>query len=56
MLADLGCAVVGPAAMAMLDAEAIDAAVLDINLNGKELPRRRRARRARRALRLFDRL
>ena len=53
MLADLGCAVVGPAAhvnqaLAMLDAEAIDAAVLDI--------RRRRARRARRTLRLFDRL
>ena len=40
MLADLGCAVVGPAstvnqALAMIDAEAIDAAVLDINLNGQ---------------------
>jgi CheY-like chemotaxis protein len=40
MLADLGCAVVGPAAhvpqaLAMIDAEAIDAAVLDVNLNGK---------------------
>ncbi|MGA3342790.1 MAG: response regulator [Methylocella sp.] len=41
MLADLGCAVVGPAthvnqALAMLDAETIDAAVLDINLNGQK--------------------
>jgi CheY-like chemotaxis protein len=41
MLADLGCAIVGPAAhvnqaLAMLDAEAIDAAVLDINLNGQK--------------------
>jgi DNA-binding NtrC family response regulator len=40
MLADLGCAVVGPAssvnqALAIIDAEAIDAAVLDINLNGQ---------------------
>jgi CheY-like chemotaxis protein len=40
MLADLGCAVVGPAAsvnqaLAMIDAEAIDAAVLDLNLNGQ---------------------
>jgi CheY-like chemotaxis protein len=40
MLADLGCAVVGPAAnvnqaLAMIDAEAIDVAVLDVNLNGK---------------------
>ena len=40
MLADLGCAVVGPAssvnqALAMIDAEAIDAAVLDLNLNGR---------------------
>ena len=40
MLADLGCAVVGPAArvnqaLAMIDAEAIDVAVLDINLNGQ---------------------
>src|ERR1700722_19846945 len=41
MLAALGCAVVGPAArvnqaLAMLEAEAIDAAVLDINLNGQK--------------------
>jgi CheY-like chemotaxis protein len=41
MLADLGCTVVGPAArvnqaLAMLDAEAIDAAVLDVNLNGQK--------------------
>ena len=40
MLADLGCAVVGPAAnvnqaLAMIDAEAIDLAVLDVNLNGQ---------------------
>jgi CheY-like chemotaxis protein len=40
MLADLGCAVVGPAAsvnqaLAMIDAEAIDVAVLDVNLNGQ---------------------
>jgi DNA-binding NtrC family response regulator len=40
MLADLGCAVVGPAssvdqALAMIDAEVIDAAVLDVNLNGQ---------------------
>ena len=40
MLADLGCAVVGPAssvnqALAMIDAEAIDAAVLDVNLDGQ---------------------
>ena len=40
MLADLGCAVVGPAssvdqALAMIDAEAIDAAVIDVNLNGQ---------------------
>ncbi|HEX6011198.1 MAG TPA: response regulator [Geminicoccaceae bacterium] len=39
MLAGLGCAVVGPAArvdqaLALLDAEAIDAALLDVNLNG----------------------
>jgi CheY-like chemotaxis protein len=38
MLADLGCAIVGPAArvnqaLAMLDA--VDAAVLDVNLNGQ---------------------
>jgi len=38
MLTDLGCAVVGPAArvaeaLALIDAEAIDAAVLDVNLN-----------------------
>jgi CheY-like chemotaxis protein len=40
MLADLGCAVVGPAgsvnqALAMIDAEAIDVAVLDVNLDGQ---------------------
>jgi DNA-binding NtrC family response regulator len=40
MLADLGCVVVGPAssinqARAMIDVEAIDAAVLDLNLNGQ---------------------
>jgi CheY-like chemotaxis protein len=40
MLADLGCAVIGPAssvnqALAMIDAEAVDAAVLDLNLNGQ---------------------
>jgi len=40
MLADLGCAVVGPAArinqaLAMVEAEAIDVAVLDVNLNGQ---------------------
>ena len=40
MLADLGCAVVGPAAsvdqaLAMIDAEAIDVAVLDVNLKGE---------------------
>jgi CheY-like chemotaxis protein len=40
MLADLGCAIVGPAssvnqALAMIDAEAIDAVVLDVNLNGQ---------------------
>lgn len=41
MLAELGCAVVGPAtrvsqALAMVEAEAIDAAVLDVNLNGEK--------------------
>lgn len=40
MLAEIGCAVVGPAgsvnqALAMIDAEAIDVAVLDVNLNGE---------------------
>jgi CheY-like chemotaxis protein len=40
MLADLGCAVVGPAAsvgqaLAMIDTEAIDVAMLDVNLNGQ---------------------
>src|SRR5450755_3793242 len=40
MLADLGCVVVGPAAsineaLVMIDAEAFDVAVLDVNLNGK---------------------
>src|SRR5450759_3991479 len=39
-LTDLGCAVIGPAgnvnqALAMIEAEAIDVAVLDINLNGQ---------------------
>jgi two-component sensor histidine kinase len=40
MLADLGCEVVGPAArvdqaLAMIEAEAVDAAVLDVNLDGE---------------------
>jgi DNA-binding NtrC family response regulator len=40
MLAELGCAIVGPAAgvdqaLAMIEANAIDAAVLDVNLNGE---------------------
>jgi CheY-like chemotaxis protein len=40
MLTDLGCTVVGPAArvdqaLAMIDAESIDAALLDLNLNGE---------------------
>ena len=40
MLADLGCVVVGPAAsvdqaLAMMAGEAIDVAVLDVNLNGQ---------------------
>jgi CheY-like chemotaxis protein len=40
MLAELGCAVVGPAvsvdqALAMIDAQPIDVAVLDVNLNGQ---------------------
>ena len=40
MLADLGCVVVGPAAgidqaLAMIGAEAIDAALLDVNLEGR---------------------
>jgi len=40
MLADLGCAVVGPAArvnqaLAIIAAEQVDLAVLDINLNGQ---------------------
>jgi CheY-like chemotaxis protein len=39
-LAELGCAVVGPAAgvkeaLAFIDAKAIDAAVIDVNLNGQ---------------------
>jgi CheY-like chemotaxis protein len=39
MLADLGCATVGPAArvdqaLALIEAKQIDAAMLDINLNG----------------------
>ncbi len=41
MLAELGCEVVGPAArveqaLAMVNAETIDLAVLDVNLNGKK--------------------
>ena len=41
MLSQLGCEVVGPAArvnqaLAMIEAEAVDAAVLDINLNGEK--------------------
>ncbi len=41
MLAELGCQVVGPAArveqaLAMVDAETIDLAVLDVNLNGQK--------------------
>ena len=40
MLAELGCTVVGPAArvdqaLAMIEAEAVDAVVLDVNLNGE---------------------
>ena len=40
MLTDLGCAVIGPAgnvnqALAIIEAELIDVAVLDINLNGQ---------------------
>ena len=40
MLTELGCVVVGPAssvnqALVMIDAEDIDAAVLDVNLNGQ---------------------
>ncbi len=40
ILADLGCQVVGPAArvnqaLAMVDSEVIDLAILDINLNGQ---------------------
>ena len=40
MLVDLGCSVVGPAAdvnqaLAMIDAESIDVAVLDVNLRGQ---------------------
>ena len=41
MLAELGCEVVGPAArveqaLAIVNAETIDLAVLDVNLNGKK--------------------
>jgi DNA-binding NtrC family response regulator len=41
MLANLGCEVVGPAtrvdqALVMIDAEVVDAAVVDINLNGQK--------------------
>jgi DNA-binding NtrC family response regulator len=40
LLAELGCAIVGPAAsvtqaLTMIEAEAIDVAVLDVNLNGE---------------------
>jgi CheY-like chemotaxis protein len=40
LLADLGCVVIGPAAnvnqaLGMVEAEAVDAAVLDVNLNGQ---------------------
>ena len=40
MLADLGCEVVGPAgrvdqALAMIETEALDAVLLDLNLNGQ---------------------
>jgi CheY-like chemotaxis protein len=40
MLVDFGCSVVGPAAdvnqaLAMIDAESIDVAVLDVNLRGQ---------------------
>lgn len=39
MLTELGCAIVGPAgvdqALAMIEANAIDVAVLDVNLNGE---------------------
>ena len=40
LLAELGCVIVGPAAsvkqaLAMIEAEAIDVAVLDVNLNGE---------------------
>jgi len=40
MLADLGCEVVGPAArvdqsLAMIEVEALDAVLLDLNLNGE---------------------
>jgi CheY-like chemotaxis protein len=61
MLVDLGCSVVGPAAdvnqaLAMIDAQSIDVAVLDVNLRANELSHRRCACRARCALRLFDRL
>jgi CheY-like chemotaxis protein len=41
MLTDFGCTVVGPAArlsqaLAMVEAEALDLAVLDVNLNGEK--------------------
>lgn len=41
MLAELGCAVVGPAAwvsqaLAIVDSEGIDFAILDVNLNGQK--------------------
>ena len=55
MLADLGCESVTAAAtahqaLALIDTQVFDAAMLDMNLNGK------RARRARRAVRLLNRL
>ena len=52
MLADLGCESVTAAAtvdqaLAMIDNQAIDVAMLDINLSGKKaIPWRRRSRRA----------
>ena len=62
MLADLGCESVTAAAtvdqaLALIEAQGFDAAMLDVNLNGsKSYPGSRRARRARRPFRLLDRL
>ncbi len=59
MLADLGHSVVGPVArlkkaLEIAQREAIDLAVLDVNINGEEfLPDRRRPRGARYSIRLF---